>query len=557
MKLVYDVAVVGSGATGGWVAKELGEAGLKVAVLEAGPRIDPSRFTTHVHPYETQLRGRRSSDLRRRKPIQSLCYACTDYNDYFFVDDADHPYSTPKDQPFWWIRCRVVGGRSNVWGRMVYRYSDLDFKAAGIDGAGENWPIGYADLKPYYDKVEDYIGVSGSPENLPHLPDGVFLPPMNLTCGEQLLKKAVDRMGRRLTIGRVAMLTRPHRGRAACHYCGTCERGCDSNSFYASPLTTLADALNTGNVKLMTDCVVSHITHDGAARARSVYYVDRLTRQHREVPARAIVLCASAMESARILLNSRSSSFPNGLGNSSGVLGHYLMDHIKHGGASGYFPQLSGRKREHNGIRRSGIFIPRFRNLKKVDSPFIRGYGMEGESMQAEFEHAYSAPGFGAGFKKRVRDDVPWTVSLYGYGECLPRYENRMELREDLVDAWGIPSVHIATAWSDNDIKLVNDMGDSAAEMIEAAGGVVNQVMKTPAVFGFSNHQVGTARMGRNPKTSFLNSFCQSHDVKNLFIMDGSCFTSSAWANPTLTMMALAVRACKYLKDQYRQGNLG
>ncbi|HEY3128528.1 MAG TPA: GMC family oxidoreductase [Acidobacteriota bacterium] len=556
MKQALDVVIVGSGATGGWVAKELGEAGLKVVVLEAGPRVDPARFTTHMRPYDSELRGIRSRGLKEKKPIQSLCYACTDYNEYFFIDDAEHPYSTPDGKPFWWIRCRVVGGRSNVWGRMTYRYSDLDFKAASQDGVGENWPLSYHDLQPYYDKVERYIGVSGAAENLPQLPDGLFLPPMGLTCGEQLLKKAVDHMGRRLTIGRVAMLTRPHNGRPACHYCGECERGCDTNSFYASTLTTLEDGLRTGNVELRTNCIVSHIAHDDENRAKSVHYVDRITRAQQEISAPVIVLCASTMESTRILLNSRSPRFPSGLGNSSGVLGHYLMDHVKQGGASGYFPQLANRNRERIGKRNNGIFIPRFRNLTKVDSPFLRGYGFEGESFQSEFDHATSIPGFGVEFKRRVRQEVPWNVRLYGYGECLPRIENRMELRPDLLDAWGIPSVHIVTSWSDNEVKLVQDMGDAAAEMIEAAGGVVAGVSKTPSVFGFANHQVGAARMGNNPKTSYLNRFCQSHDVKNLFIMDGSCFVTSAWANPTLTMMALAVRSCDYLKEEYRKGNL-
>src|SRR6516165_7317333 len=329
-KQLFDAMVVGSGASGGWVAKQLTEQAMSVLMLEAGPPRIPTRdFTEHVRPYQVKFRGfgNRQAFLDRQ-PIQRLCYACDEYSHQFFVDDRENPYTFPVDKPFMWIRGRQVGGRTFCWGRECYRYSDYEFKAAGRDGYGEDWPIGYKDLAPYYDLVESFIGVSGSHEGLEQMPDGKFLPPMNLSCGGELALEVIgNKFGWVVMPDRVANLTIVHRGRPACHYCDQCQRGCYTASYFNSPSVTLFAAAPTGKFTLVSDAVVSHVLMNEMGKADGVYYVDRSTNAHREARAKVVVLAASALESTRILLNSSSSRLPGGLGNSSGQLGHYLMDH--------------------------------------------------------------------------------------------------------------------------------------------------------------------------------------------------------------------------------------
>ncbi len=563
----YDAIIVGSGATGGWAAKELTAKGLRVVVLEAGRKLDPRKdFTEHTWPYELEFRGfGNRREMQRTQPIQSLCYACTEYGRQFFVNDLENPYTTPPDKPFRWIRARQVGGRTIPWGRLAYRLSNYDFKAASHDGYGEDWPIGYEDIAPYYDRVEEFIGVTGSHEQLPQLPDGKFLPPMALTCGEQVLKKAVDKMGdplRRVIIGRAAILTRPiHQGtpdaRAACHWCGHCDRGCSTGSYFSSPASTLPAAARTGRMTLITHAVVSNVVVDrDTGKAKGVHYVDGITRTHREVFGKVILLCAGTLESTRIMLNSTSSLYPNGIANSSNVLGHYLMDHIKRGGATGTLPMLDTKRLEQDG-RANTIYVARFRNLKAKHERFIRGYGLQGNSNQSLSEHSKNIPGFGSRFKQAVRSDHPWSVNLSGYGECLARYENQVSLNKDVVDAWGIPVLHIDMAWSDNEHEMVKDMGEASEEMLRAAGAEDIRVrLVTDSPPGFSIHEVGTARMGSDRKKSVLNRFNQAWDVKNLFVTDGSSYVSNGCQNPTLTMMALTARACDYLVEEYRAGRL-
>ncbi|MBI3696906.1 MAG: GMC family oxidoreductase [Acidobacteria bacterium] len=547
---LFDAVVVGSGATGGWAAKQLTEAGMRVAVLEAGRKITPADFTEHVEPWQLKYRGDDPHKLKRR-PIQGLCYACRESNQDWFVDDSENPYATDPGKPFHWIRCRVLGGRSLTWGRQSYRMGDIDLKAASRDGYGDDWPISYADLVPYYEIVEKFIGISGQAEGLDVLPDSVFLPPMEMTCGERLLCDAVKKkMGRVVTIGRVAVLTRPHNGRQACHYCGPFEQGCITNSYYASPGTTLAAAQKTGRLTLLTDAVASHITVDRATgKAGGVAYLDRMTRVPREVRAKVVVLCASTLESTRILLN----SVPGGLANSSDALGHYLMDHIYGGGAAGELPMLEARAWMGPPRRPNGIYVPRFRNVgdnKAAD--FIRGCGYQGGSSPS---FNFGAPGFGAAYKDAARGGR-WDVSLGLWGECLARKENYVELDKDLVDAWGIPALRIHMSWSDNERKLFEDGRRQAAEMLEAAGARNVHLTGQYSVPGFCIHEVGTARMGNDPKTSVLNRFNQAHDVKNLFVTDGACYVSSACQNPTLSMMAITARACDYIAEQYKRGEL-
>ncbi len=566
-EIVYDAIVVGSGATGGWAAKILAEKGLKVLCLEAGRKMDPAtEYTDHKWPYELPYRGfGDQADMQKTQPVQSLCYACNEYGRQFFVNDLDNPYTTPPDKPFTWIRSRQVGGRTIPWGRQSYRLSDYDFKAASRDGYGEDWPISYADISPYYDLVESFVGVSGSIENMPQLPDGKFLPPMGLTCGELVLKKAVAGMKdphRRLIIGRAAILTKnilentPDE-RAACHWCGHCDRGCVTYSYFCSAHSTIPSAERTGRMTLVENAVVSHVVLDkSTGKAKAVHYVDAHSKEHHEVSAKVVFVCAGTLESTRILLNSPTLDGGHGIANSSGVLGHYLMDHVMGGGASGAFPMLDTKNLEQDG-RANGIYIPRFVNLDKQNGKFLRGYGYQGGASQSLYEHAKYFPGWGAGFKKMVREMHPWGVGIGAFTECLARFENHVRINKDVVDAWGIPALHIDMAFGDNERKLVADAAAQAGEMLEAAGAKYVEITDgPPSTPGLGIHEVGTARMGNDPKKSVLNKFNQAHDVKNLFVTDGAAYVSNACQNPTLTMMAITARACDYAVGELKAGRL-
>lgn len=535
---MFDAIVVGSGATGGWAAKKLTESGMRVALLEAGSKVTPADFTEHKMPWQMPYLGM-SPKIVRDRPIQGLCYACTEYNYKWFANDVENPYT--QEKPFHWIRMRVLGGRSLSWGRQSYRFSDLDFKAASHDGYGDDWPVSYADMVPYYEEVEKYVGISGNAEGLPQLPDSIFQPPMEMTCGEELLRRHVkDKFGRTVTIGRTAILTKAQNGRQACHYCGPCERGCSTFSYFSSPFTTVADAQKTGRLTLVTGAVASHIVlKDG--KAAGVAYIDRDSRQPREAHARYVMLCASTLESTRLLMNS-------GIGSSSDAIGRYLMDHIYQGGAAGTMPMLEARPWAGMPRRPNGIYIPRFRNVnEKETNGFIRGYGYQGGSSPS-FD--FGAPGFGASYKNAARKGY-WNIAISLWGECLARKENRVEIDGNRVDAWGIPVLKISAEWGDNEKKLWNDGREQAAEMLRAAGAADVHLTGQFSVPGFCIHEVGTARMGNDPKTSVLNKHNQAHEVPNLFVTDGACYVSIGCVNPTLTMMALTVRACDYLINEY------
>jgi choline dehydrogenase-like flavoprotein len=555
LQQTYDAIVVGSGATGGWAAKRLAEAGLKVALLEAGRAVSPTEFTEHTPAYQLKYRDH-SPEIVRTRPIQKQCYACMEYNYEWFVNDLDNPYSTPPDKPFTWQRLRVLGGRSLVWGRQSYRLSDNDFKAASRDGYGDDWPIAYADLAPFYDIVEKYVGITGAAEGNEMLPDGQFLPPMKMSCGEVLLRERVKaKFARTVTIGRAAVLTQNHNGRLACHYCGPCERGCRTFSYFSSPFTTVADAQNSGNCTLLTNAVVSHVNMDsGTNKANGVTYVDRLTRQVKEVKGKSVILCAQAMESTRILLNSSTREYPAGLANSSGALGHYLMDHVVGGGATGHLPDMKTPPNANEPQRPNGIYIPRFRNTPsaKKHSQFIRGYGYQGG---AGPEFNFGAEGYGTSFKGAVKQGV-YSISMGAFGESLARWDNYVEIDSNLKDAWGIPALRIVMTHGDNERALMDDAGAQAAEMLEAAGAKNIHVQAHVEMPGMAIHELGTARMGIDPKKSVLTPYNQTHDVKNLFVMDGASFVSSACQNPTLTMMAITVRACDHLVDRFRKSEI-
>ena len=552
---IYDVIVVGSGATGGWAAKRLSEAGLRVALLEAGRSVSAKEFTEHMPSFQLKYRNH-SPEMMRTRPVQRQCYACMEYNYEWFVNDLENPYSTPAGKPFSWQRLRILGGRSLVWGRQSYRLSDVDFKAASRDGYDTDWPISYADLAPYYDIVEGYVGITGAAEGDQMLPDGTFLPPMKMSCGEIRLRESVKKkFGRTLTIGRAAILTQPHNGRAPCHYCGPCERGCFTYSYFSSPFTTVKDALKTGRCTLITDAIVSHVDMDSISnKARGVTFVHRATKETRQVRGKAVVLCAQSLESTRILLNSSTREYPNGLANSSRMLGHYLMDHVVGGGASGTFEDLKTVPSANPPHRPNGVYLVRFRNTPAEGRHphFIRGYGFQGGS---EPQFNLNASGIGADYKKAVKRGT-YQVSLGAFGESLANFDNFCEIDPNLKDAWGIPALRISMTHGKNEAALMHDSGMTAAEMLEAAGARDVRVTTGTEMPGMAVHEVGTARMGNDAKKSVLNAFCQSHDVSNLVVADGSCFVSSACQNPTLTMMALCVRASDHLAERFKRNEV-
>jgi choline dehydrogenase-like flavoprotein len=553
----YDAIVVGSGISGGWAAKELTEKGLKTLLLEAGPPIVPERdFVEHLQDYSLPYRGYGNvRKLHEQQPIQSQTGACDEWVSKFFVNDRENPYRSDADKPFLWIRGRHVGGRSLMWGRQVYRWSDLDFEANAKEGIGVDWPIRYADIAPWYSHVEKFIGVSGQAEGLAQLPDGEFLPPMQLNCAELHVREAIrKRWGRErvLTIGRAAILTQPHLGRAACHYCGPCWRGCITHSYFNSIGSTLPAAAATGRLTLRPNSVVAEVVYDPHSnRATGVRAVDADTLQTLEFRARVVFLCASALESARILLNSKTARFPTGLANSSGELGRNLMDHPFGAGAEGKIPGMEDHKTFGN--RPNGIYVARFRNVTDKHPKFVRGYGFQGGGSRAGWERGARQQGFGAAFKNSLlRDLGPWHVWIGGWGECLPRSDNYVTLHPTLKDKWGVPALHIQCTWGPNELEILKDMQVTAAEVLEASGATGIQTFNDELAPGLCIHEMGTARMGRDPKTSVLNGWNQAHDVPNLFVTDGACMTSSANQNPSMTYMALTARACDHAVEQLR-----
>lgn len=554
----FDAIVIGSGITGGWAAKELTEAGLETLVLEAGPMIVPERdYTEHVPVWDMRYRnwGDRKK-LRERQNIQRECYACDELGSKFFVDDVENPYTTPEDEPFLFLRGRQVGGRSIMWGRQVYRLSDLDFEANARDGVGIDWPIRYRDIAPWYDHVERFIGVSGEALGLPQLPDSQFLPPMEMTCAENFVREGMRRTygdERVLTIGRCAVLTRDHLGRKACHYCGPCERGCSTRSYFSSLNATLPAAVATGRMTLRPDSVVHRLSYSDG-RISAVHVIDRNTGEALEFTGRVVFLGASTLESTRLLLNSTSNDFPDGLANSSGALGHYLMDHTMGHGANGDVPGFEDPA--NKGRRLNGIYLPRFRNVDSAHPDFLRGYAYQGSGSRQGWGRGVSARGIGADFKQSLIDPGPWRMQLYGFGECLPDERNQITLDPEVVDAWGVPAMRISCKWRENETAMFDDMAVQAAEMLEAAGVRNVEEFHQDNPPGMTIHEMGTARMGRDPATSVLNGFNQAHDVKNLFVVDGSCMVSSANQNPSLTYMALTARACDYAVNALRRMEL-
>jgi choline dehydrogenase-like flavoprotein len=557
----YDAIVVGTGMTGGWAMRTLCEAGLKTLALDRGKMVehvkDYKNEHKHMRPWEMTWRGGQvHPDLVEANPVQSRHWLFNEYCRDWLINDADSPYV--EELPYDWIQPDVVGGKSLMWSRQSWRWGPQDFLANLEDGHGEDWPIRYEDLAPWYDHVEKTIGVSGSLEGLSHLPDGVFQKPMEMNAAEKLLRNATAETysDRRVIIARVAVLTEQLGDRAACHYCGPCDRGCSTGSYYCTQSVALPAARKTGNLTLLPRKQVESVRHkDG--RATGVRVIDIQTGEVEEYTARVVFMCASAPATVRVLLNSRSDEFPDGIANSSGVLGHYMLNHNSRCGARGFLENIDDRY--YKGHRPCPIYVPRFRNLdeKSRHPDFVRGYSLSGRGRREGWQRGSRMAGYGEAFKESLRDPGRWEVSLSGMGEVLPYRDNYMTLDDELTDKWGMPAVSFHIQRHDNEMKMRQDMIASAAEMLEAAGAThIETNDRIHVNLGNNNHEMGGARMGRDPKTSVLNGWNQAHDIPNLFVTDGACMASSANQNPSLTYMALTARAANYAIDQLKKGSL-
>lgn len=559
----FDAIVIGSGITGGWAAKELTEKGLKVLVLDRGKALEHGSgyLGEHAPDWKLPYQNKKPRTLYAEEyPIQSTSYAFSEANRQFFNNDKDNPYTYDREKPFDWVRTDVVGGRSLIWGRQTYRWSEQDFEANRQDKNGIPWPIGYQDLAPWYSYVEKFIGVTGEALGLPQLPDSEFLPPMEMYALEKTIKarlkdKAPDLT---LTMGRAAILTQDHNGRAACHYCGPCHRGCSTGSYFSSQSSTLPAATATGNLTLKANAVVERLVHDPVSgKISEVIVIDSETMQRHSYSAKVFFLCASTIASTQLLLNSTSEQFPNGLANSSGVLGNYLMDHIDSPPSIGVF--LDDMDRYYSGNRPNGMYIPRFRNLQQQDkdADFVRGYGYQAMPIRADWKMSLNKKGFGADFKNSMRKPGFWIWAVKGFGECMPQKSNRLYLDKSAVDRYGIPQVAFDFQWSDNDRNMLSDIEKQGARILKAAGAVyIIGGSETDPIPGSAIHEMGTARMGNDPGESVLNAHNQAHDVDNLFVTDGAAMTSSSCVNPSLTYMALTARACDYAVKQLASGAL-
>lgn len=539
----HDVVIIGSGASGGMAAWNLTRKGIDVLMLDAGVKFDRASFWSHVKPWEVEERQARGQQPTR-----------------FYVDVREQPYTTPKDHPFDLLRVWGRGGKTNVWGRVSLRYSDVDFTNPVRDGWEIPWPIRYKDVSPYYDKVDQLIGVCGGDDDQDSLPGSRFhLPPPAPRCGERLLQKAARGIGISIVSGRRAVLTRPHNGHPACHYCGACGKGCDVGAFFNSSDYLIEPALATGRLQVVNNAVAARVLADANGRASGVQYFDRITRQERTVKARVVIVAASAIDSTRILLNSKSGVYPNGIGNSSGVIGKYLTEQIRFH-MYGFMPELmGGRTQNDDGIGGEHIYMPRFNHRDGRKRDYLRGFGAQfwGCGAGAAAGFAKDLPGFGADFKKAVRRRYPALVALHPYGEVLPRAENRVTVEGTPLDAYGVPIARIEYKIGDNERRMAAEMYDTAESILRAGKAEILPFERGRIdVAGSAIHEHGTCRMGADPKRSALNGFCQSHDAPNLFVVDGSAFTTASEKNPTLTILALAWRATDYLADQMKTARL-
>ena len=558
---IFDAIVVGTGISGGWAAKELCEKGLKTLVLERGRKVKHIEDypTMYLDPWDMPNGGETPAAIKATYPKQSR-WGFNEANRHFYNKDEDHDYDEVKR--FTWIRGTQVGGRSLIWGRQTYRWSDLDFEANAKEGIGVDWPIRYKDIAPWYEHVEKHIGVSGEALGLSQLPDSVFLKPMELNCVEDHFKDALSKNydDRVLTIGRVAHITegtKPGAGRVNCQFRNRCDRGCPFGGYFSSCSSTLPMAEATGNMTLRPDSIVAEVMYDkNTKKATGVRVVDAITKEVLEFKSKIVFLCASSMASTAILMQSKSDAFPNGMGNASGELGHNIMDHQLGSGASGKFDGF--KDKYYTGRRPNGVYIPRFRNLgantAKVD--FLRGYGYQGGAGRNDWSEMIAEYGYGEKLKKAILEPGGWQMGLGGFGEVLPYHENHMFLNYDKLDKYGLPTIVFDAEFKENERLMKEDWKVQAQEMLEVAGFKDISVFDSNAPIGKGIHEMGTARMGHDPKTSVLNKYNQLHEVPNVYVTDGACMTSSANQNPSLTYMALTARAANHAVQELKKMNL-
>ncbi|MCU0405084.1 MAG: GMC family oxidoreductase [Chitinophagaceae bacterium] len=554
----YDAIVVGSGISGGWAAKELCEKGLKVLLLERGGPYEHIKDykTANLHPWEKAYRQKTTAKQRQEYPVIHRGWAASQDVMDAWANERDNPYV--EEKPFTWWRSYRMGGRSTLWGRQSYRLSDLDFEANAKEGIGVDWPIRYKDIAPWYDYVETFSGISGSKEGIPHLPDGAFLPPMELNCVE---KDAAGRIKqqykgtRHIIIGRVANITVPHQGRTNCQYRNRCWEGCPFGGYFSTQSSTLPAALKTGNLTVRPWSIVINVRFDkDTQKAKGVLVMDAQTNQTVEYDSKIVFLCASTLNSTWILMNSATDVWPGGLGSSSGELGHNVMDHHYNLGASGSIDGYEDKY--YYGRRANGIYIPRFVNINGDKREYLRGFGYQGAASRTGWNREIAEMNIGAALKDALTEPGPWQFGITGFGEILPEHSNRIYLHDSVKDKWGLPVLTMDAELKENEIKMREDIKKEAANMLEAIGAKEINTWDQGHAMGHGIHEMGTARMGRDPKTSVLNEWNQVWYCRNVFVTDGACMTSSACQNPSLTYMALTARAADFAVNELKKGNL-
>lgn len=558
-EMTYDAIVIGSGISGGWAAKELCEKGLKTLVLERGRMVEHVRDypTMNDDPWDMEFRGGLTPAQKKKhhKAIRSGFIGQD--TEHFWANDEENPYTEVK--PFLWMRAHQMGGRSLLWGKQTYRWSEIDFEANAKDGYGVDWPIRYKDMAPWYTYVEKFAGISGEALGLPQLPDSHFLPPMELNCVEKHVKSRIEKdfPGRHLIIGRVAHLTEPLNGRGKCQYRNRCSRGCPYGAYFSSNAVTLPAANATGNLTIRPFSIVQSLIYDDEkGKATGVRIIDAETNEAIEYSAKIIFCNASTLSTTQILLNSKSKRFENGFGNDSGELGHNLMDHTYRIGAMGTVNGFDDKY--YKGRRPNGVYIPRYWNIdeQSKSDKFLRGFGFQGGAGRAGAQTAANREEFGADFKDSMLKPGPWEFFITGFAECLPYHENKVTLNKNVLDKWGQPTLSIDCEYKENELALNKQIQEDAVEMLEKAGlkNIVGFDNKHEPGYGI--HEMGTARMGRDPKTSVLNGFNQVHAAKNVFVTDGACMTSNSCVNPSLTYMAITARAANHAVAELNKQNL-
>ena len=554
----YDAIVIGSGISGGWAAKELTEKGLKVLMLERGKQYEHIKdyATANKDPWQFEHRGRTTTAQRKKYPVIHRGWAASEAVMDGWVNEEDCPYTEIK--PFTWWRSYRMGGRSVLWGRQSYRWSDLDFEANAREGVGVDWPIRYKDIAAWYDHVEKFAGISGSLEGLSHLPDGQFLPPMDLNCVEKDVAARIKTQykgARHLIIGRVANLTAPIPGRTQCQFRNRCWEGCPFGGYFSTQSSTLPAAMKTGNLTVRPDAIVTRLLYDkDSKKVKGVEVLDAVSNKTYVYHAKIVFLNASALNSAWVLFNTATDIWPGGLGSSSGELGHNVMDHHYNLGASG---QVEGYEdKYYYGRRANGFYIPRFVNIGSDKRDYLRGFGYQGGASRAGWSRNVAELEIGAGFKEALTEPGGWSIGATGFGEILPYHENKIMLDANRKDKWGLPVLAMDCELRENELKMRKDIVSEMKAMLEASGVKQVNTWDQGHAIGHGIHEMGTARMGRDPKTSVLNGHNQVWDAQNVFVTDGACMVSSACQNPSLTYMALTARAANYEVDELKKGNL-